>query len=267
MNNIKAKTYKKVVVSNHVIEVYEYQHMPSVKDLDSDKDDFNPLDLENVTLEEKEDLTEKRRKQTMRDSRNLIRRLALMNFNSGDKFITLTFDPKRFTEEQLRDISFVDLEFKNFIKRFNYRFNCKLKYLTVREFHRSGRIHLHMICDWDKELIFENEIREFERILGQDVWKNGFVDIKAIDHVDNVGAYITKYMTKMDDDTALWAFKGRKIYLCSKGLDRPLIYRDYEAEQIISTYGLDIKKEVFTNSYESEYLGTITYKEFNLKRL
>ncbi|RKQ11170.1 Rep protein, partial [Oceanobacillus bengalensis] len=37
-------------------------------------------------------------------------------------------------------------------------------------------------------------------------------------------------------------------------------------EQIIKQYELDTKKEVFTNHYESEYLGTITYKEYNLKR-
>lgn len=257
---------RKVVVSNHVIEVYEYQKMPATK-IDLDKDDYNALDFEQTTVDYEEDRTEERRKQTMRDARNLIRRLALMNFNSGDKFITLTFDPKRFPEEDLKNISFADKQFKDFIKRFKYRFGIeKLHYLAVREFHKNGRIHFHMICDWDKLLVDEEEIREYERILGVEVWKHGFVDIKAIDHVDNVGAYITKYMTKVSDDLAIWIFEGRKSYLCSKGLERPLIYRDYYAEQIIQTYGLDTKKEVFTNSYESEYLGTITYKEFNLKR-
>lgn len=262
---MKSKKYKKVIVSNHVIEVYEYDRLPG-KQSNKENDDYDAFDLENVKIEEI-DRVEDRRRQTMRDARNTIRRLALMNFASGDKFITLTFDPKKFKDKNLRDINFVDYEFKKFIQRFNYRFSCNLKYITVREFHKSGRLHLHMICDWDKKILDENENRKIERWLAEKIWKNGFVDIKTLDNVDNVGAYITKYMTKFDDDMTIWAFKGRKLYLCSRGLERPLVYKDYEADVLIETYCLKNKKEVFTNSYESEYLGNITYKEFNLKRL
>lgn len=263
-NNVK--TYKKVIVTNHVIEVYEYEKMPIISDFSS-KDDYDPLDFENTKadLKEKVDRQSERRKQTVRDARNTTRRLALMNFTSGDKFITLTFDPKRVKDEKvLYDLDFVDTEFKKFIKRFNHHFKIKLKYLAVREQHKSGRLHLHMLCDWKKEMLFEDEIRENERLIGEKIWKHGFVDIKQLDHVDNVGAYIIKYMTK---NVSIEFFKGKKIYLCSKGLDRPLVYRDFEAEQILEAYDLETKKEVFTNSYESEYLGKIVYKEYNLKRL
>ena len=45
--------------------------------------------------------------------------------------------------------------------------------------------------------------------------KHGFVDIKIMDDgVDNIGAYLIKYMTK---DVSHEAFKGHKAYLCSKG--------------------------------------------------
>lgn len=264
MLEIERKTYKKVIVTNHVIEVYEYEKMPGGKEFDINNDNYDPFDLENTKLELRGDRTLERRQQTVRDARNTTRRLALMNFTSGDKFLTLTFDPKRFEEDQLRDVEFTDIHFKNFIKRFNYKFGIKLKYIAVREFHKSGRLHYHLICDWKQNLIFEDEIKEFERLLGEKVWKNGFVDIKQLDHVDNVGAYIIKYMTK---NVAIEFFKGKKIYLCSKGLERPFVYRDHEAEQIINAYELETKKEVFTNSYESDYLGTIVYKEYNLKRI
>lgn len=257
------KKYRKLIVSNHVMEIYEYERMPVTGEVKQD-DGYDPFDYENTKLPAEKDRTLERRQQTVRDARNITRRLALMNFKAGDKFITLTFDPKKFTEDELRDISFTDDLFKKFIMRFNYRFDTKLKYIAVREFHKSGRIHYHMICDWKKDLLFEDEIRENERLLGEKVWKHGFVDIKQMDHVDNVGAYIVKYMTK---NVAVHFFKGKKIYLCSKGLERPIVYKDYEAEQIIKQYELDRKKEVFTNSYESEYLGQITYKEYNLKRL
>lgn len=237
------------------------------------KDDYNALDFDKTELMEsgKEWIVEgqkalrkeNRRVQTLRDARNTTRRLALMNFGSGDKFLTLTFDPKRAKEEDIRSIEFVDKEFKKFIQRFNYKFDTKLQYIAVRELHKSGRYHLHMLCKYPFEFKDEEDIRHWERIVGQEVWKHGFVDIKVIDHVDNVGAYLIKYMTK---NISLELFKGKKAYLCSKGLERPLIFRGEEAERIINEYKLDNKKEVFTNSYESEYLGKITYKEYNLKR-
>lgn len=261
------RTYKKVIVTNHVIEIYEYQKEPlGRQDFDSN-DDYDALDITDTKIDLKDEIdrVEERRNQTVRDARNITRRLALKNFSSGDKFITLTFDPKKLKDKKdLFFLDFVDKEFKKFIQRFNYRFKTKLKYIAVRETHKSGAFHIHMICDWDKLLIYEDEIREWERILGQEVWKHGFVDIKAIDHVDNVGAYIIKYMTK---DLPVDLYSNKKLYLCSKGLERPFVYRGYEAEKIIEAYNLEQKKEVFTNSYESEYLGNITYKEFNLKRM
>ena len=254
--------YRKIIVTNHVIEVYEYEKMPYGSETQKN-DAYDALDLEDVKHKRDDDRTDERRNQTVRDARNTTRRLALKNFESGDKFLTLTFDPKKYSDQNLRDVTFTDDLFKKFIKRFNYRYKTKLKYIAVREFHKSGRIHYHMLCDWKEELVFEDEIRDYERFLGEKVWKHGFVDIKQLDRVDNVGAYIIKYMTK---NVAIEFFKGKKIYLCSKGLERPFVYRGKEAELIIKTYGLDTKKEVFTNHYESEYLGNITYTEYNLKR-
>lgn len=276
---VAVKTYKKIIVSGNVLEIYEAEKEPTLPERNLDPDDgFKALDIlldpdeirdRNMTLHEalerdRGDRKLERRQQTVRDARNITRRLALANFKSGDKFLTLTFDPKRLDEESLRDVKLTDKLFKNFIKRFNYKFDTKLKYIAVREFHKSGRLHYHMICDWDKTLMFEDEIRENERMLGVEVWKHGFVDIKQLDHVDNVGAYIIKYMTK---NVALEFFKGCKIYLNSKGLERPIVYRGLEAEAIIEAYNLRHKKEVFTNSYTSEYQGNIVYKEYNLSRL
>lgn len=256
-----ANIAKKVIVSGNVIEIYEYEK-EVISSFKNEKDDYDPFDFDNINPKEV-DRVEQRRQQTLRDSRNLARRLALMNFGSNDKFITLTFDPKKFTQKELVNLHFVDEEFKKFIKRFNYRFKTKLKYIAVREKHKNGRFHFHFLCDWDYHFKSEEEIREYERLLGEQVWKHGFVDIKQIDHVDNVGAYMVKYMMK---NFAYELFKGKKCYLCSRGLERPLVYTDYNADLIIEQYGLSIKKEVFTNCYESEYLGKITYKEYNLMR-
>lgn len=255
-------TYKKVIVSGNVIEVYEYEKQPMIPEQNKYTDDgYDPFDYENTDLDQfKKDRKQERREQTVRDARNMVRRLALMNFGSGDKFITLTY------KENMTDIDRADLDFKNFIKRFKYHFKIeRLKYIAVREFQKRGAIHYHVICDWDKHFESDKEVRHYERVLGRDIWRHGFVDIKTMDeNNDNVGAYLVKYMTK---NVSVVFFKNRKIYLCSKGLERPKVYRGLEAEMIIEAYGLgDKKKEVFTNSYLSEYLGNVVYKEYNLFR-
>lgn len=260
-------TYKKIIASNNIFEVYEYEKAPSSKNINDKDDDYDPLDFENIKLELK-DRKEERRVQTLRDARNTTRRLALMNFGPGDKFITLTY------RKNMKDLDKADNDFKKFIMRFKYNFHLDdFKYLAVREFQNRGAIHYHMICNWQQEFEYEDQVKYYERLLGitleggkvveKGIWGHGIVDIKTMDHVDNVGAYLIKYMTK---NVAIELLKGKKVYLPSKGLERPLIYRGDEAESIIKLYGLDTKKEVFTNSYESEYLGKIVYKEYNMKR-
>lgn len=252
------KTYKKVIVTGDIVEIYEFEKAPvGPSEFPEKNDSYDPFDLENIKVEEKKDRVEERRKQTVRDARNAARRLVLANFGTNSKFITLTY------KENITDINQTDKDFKRFIQRFNYKFKCKLKYLAVREFQRRGAVHYHMICDWNEELKSEKEIREYEVLLGEKTWGHGFVDIKNLGHVDNVGAYLIKYMTK---NVAKEFFKGKKIYLCSKGLEQPKVYNSYNAQLIIDTYGLDKKKKVFTNSYTSEYLGEIVYSEYNLKR-
>ena len=181
-----------------------------------------------------------------------------MNFSGSDKFITLTY------AENMKDLNKADDDFKKFIKRLKYRYNIKdLKYIAVRERQKRGAIHFHFLCDWNIELLGESHTRELERFIAKDVWKHGFVDIKAIGHVDNVGAYLIKYMTK---NLSVELYSNKKLYLCSRGLKRPLEYKGEEAEALIKFYEIQKQKEVFTNSYESEYLGKITYNEYNLER-
>jgi len=249
--------YRKVIVSGGIFEVYSYGRPPNnnLKPSDGFEDRFQDI---KDGLDDRLDRKDERRLQTVRDARNLTRRLALMNFNSKDKFITLTY------AENMMDLEKADKDFESFVRNMKYRYELKgLKYLAVREKQKRGAIHFHLLCDWKHDFGSEEEIRHHERFIGEKVWKQGFVDIKQIDYVDNVGAYLIKYMTK---NLSVELYKGKKIYLCSKGLERPVEYKGLEAEALIKFYELDHEKEVFTNSYESEYLGEITYKEYNLGR-
>lgn len=289
-------SYTKVIATGHVIEVYHMEKEPvNPHDyIKAEDDNWNALEgikhdgtisaeyiaegrkkvMEELAQKkkEREDRKEERRAQTLRDARNRCRRYALANFNTDDVFMTLTY------ADNFHDVKQADKDFKQFIKDFRKYTGVKLKYLAVREFQKRGAIHYHFVTDWkhpSRHVHDKEYIRKLERIVGQ-IWGKGFVDIAPLNRsrskkkqykdkpVDNIGAYLTKYMSKETDDSRL---QGHKVYLNSQGLEKPLEYTGEEAEAIIKAYQLDIKKETFTNAYESEYLGKITYKEYNLKRM
>ena len=58
--------YRKVIVTNHVIEIYEYEKMPGVPDVEKN-DDYNALDFETTEYIREGDRVQERRQQTVRD--------------------------------------------------------------------------------------------------------------------------------------------------------------------------------------------------------
>lgn len=237
------QTYIKAIVTGHVIEIYEYEKMPT---LPSHKKGKKEKELE-IDLEEKYDNSFKDRQNNMQKARNKLRRLITANFSEDSKFITLTF------KDNVKDVKKANNEFKKFIQRLRYK-HQDFKYAAVIEFQKRGAVHYHMISDLP--FIENSELNK--------IWGHGYVKINAITHVDNVGAYMIKYMSKENDDLRL---QGLKSYQTSKNLVRPIEFVGDQAEEIKKLYGLENKKMVFANSYESEHLGLTTYKEFNLKRL
>lgn len=290
--------YYKVIVSNHVVEIYEMQREPfkpeKVVDL---YDDYSEhirntdilgysketgsinLSLREEALQEmrvqeyikrleresenkiKEERKAERRAQTLRDARNKCRRLAIANFNEESIFMTLT------VAKNEDDVDKYDNEYRKFIKRLKYKYQ-KIDYIAVREFQKRGAIHYHVIMNIDFQWKNKEELRKLEREIAE-IWGHGFVDIQRLNktkkegkNVDNVGAYLTKYMSKEFDDTRL---KGKKAYLPSRGLLQPYTITGDDAKKLIESLKGQ-KKETFVNSYFNEYLGKIKYTEINLKR-
>lgn len=244
--------YRKVICSNHVLEIYEYEREPLIPDK-TDRDDGPSWESDYLTSGEMPEgafslwfpkTEEQVKRQNNTRSRNNIRRLCLANFDQHSKFITLTF------AENVTDIAYANKELDKFMKRMRRRWN--FKYIWVMEFQKRGAIHYHIMTDLP---YIEN--KELNKI-----WGHGHVRINDITHVDNVGAYMIKYLLKDLNDTRL---SGKKAYQSSQNMDKPIEFKGEDAEKIIELYALDQKKEIFTNSYDSEYLGKITYKEYNLK--
>ena len=187
--------------------------------------------------------------------RDKIRRLACSNFNvEYAKFLTLTF------AENMTNIRECNVLFKNFIKRLKYNYKSDLKYLAVIEFQQRGAVHYHVLLD----------IPYIPQEVLQELWGNGFVFINAINHVDNIGAYILKYITKDNNDVRLM---GQKAYLCSRNLKQPEEVlnhnlRDFDIleHKIIQKYNLNRLKPIYESNFNTEVLGECHYSQYNLNR-
>jgi hypothetical protein len=237
----------KVVMSGHVVEIYEYE-----KDIKTGKDNKKGS-VGRAGKGANEEDKEKNREIVLSRAKREVRRLINSNVDAwGEKakFFTLTF------REHVTDIKQANNEFKKFRQRLSrHIWKCPnaLKYVAVIEFMKNGRVHYHMVT-FNMPYVPHSVLEE--------IWGNGWVHIRAIDDCDNVGAYVTKYMTKDFDDERL---RGQKCYFSSRGLVKPV-------EEVIEKEDLDALRValspnmVFEKEFESEYTGKVSYQQFNLKR-
>lgn len=191
-------------------------------------------------------------RERQRIRRTMVRQLVTCNFTNHSKFITLTF------RENLIDVKKANYIFMKFIQRLKYWHDGKsFNYLAVIEFQKRGAVHYHMIADLD--FVPANVLR--------DLWKNGFVKINDITNVDNVGAYVVKYMSKNTDDKRLQGLKG---YNCSRGLARPVVLKSWSDSDYQAVIDLSIelqkKSPVYSSQYMSEDGGVVLYQQYNLSR-
>jgi len=190
-------------------------------------------------------------------SREKFRRLTSMNFNKTSTFITLTF------EENIQSHEIANHEFKKFIQRLSRK--CKklgfdLKYNATIEYQKRGAIHYHMICNYGLEFI-EGKTNKLKEVnFAKKTWMNGFCTIKDIQgkDVDNVGAYLVKYMTKTNNIQ-----EQKQKYLHSNNLDKPRIL-GFE-ETLIFQYELENHYPKLSSQIDTEYWGQIQYLQYNFK--
>lgn len=242
---MKRLVNKKAIISGDILEFYEYERGIL-------KGAASKGGRHNICVDD--DKKEKNKADVCYRARKTLRRLVNSNIGCYGrdftaKFVTLTF------REHVTDLKTANYEFTKFMKRLNYEiFNTKksnLRYIVVPEFTKKGRIHYHVI--------FFN-IPYIKADLVAEIWGHGFIKINAIDQVDNVGAYVSKYITKDNDK-----IQGMKSYFASRGLLKPIeIENEKEVQNLADS--VPFEKLVYENSFSNEYTGIITYKQYNLKR-
>lgn len=231
---------KKAVLSGNVIEIYSYE-----KDvLYGYKDTKKKSSPGRSSVATEEDKTINREKVLSRARKDL-RRIINSNIEKYSKFLTLTF------KDNVQDLDTANYEFKKFIQRLNYHYKIKIKYSVVIEFQKRGAIHYHAIL---YNLLDKLDISKLSNL-----WINGFIKINSIKDVDNVGAYVCKYMTKTDDNRLL----GRKMYFNSRNLNKPIEIK--ESEIVSALVGsLQNQTPKYENKFSNDY-NSINYKQYIIK--
>lgn len=122
---------------------------------------------------------------------------GVINANVTDvtkvRWCTLTY------AENMTDPKRLYMDFQQFNQRFQYYCKqhgySKPEYIVMMEPQGRGAWHAHLLYIWQdmKAPFIPNE--EFRAL-----WGLGFVRIKKLDNVDNVGAYLTAYLGDMEID-------------------------------------------------------------------
>jgi hypothetical protein len=157
--------------------------------------------------------------------------------------MTLTF------AKNITDLKTANYIFNQFIKRITYKYP-DFKYLAIPEFQQRGAVHYHLLCEMP--FIHFREITE--------IWGQGNIDIKTLNDVDNIGAYVCKYLSKdMFDERTF----GKKKFFRSQTLLNPVEILGYWAIKFIEKF-CSVLTPVFEKVFKSKWVGEIEYFAYRL---
>ncbi|MDX9912959.1 MAG: hypothetical protein RBS77_00035 [Candidatus Moranbacteria bacterium] len=246
--------HKKIIISGNYVELYEYEQnlKRNFTRNKNKKKKIVELEKEQLILDFLiEDKKETKRLHKRIDSINRTRTSIRRIINSNQdltKFYTLTF------KKNIQDVKIANRFFNKFIMKMNYRYQ-QLKYIAIIEFQHRGAVHYHFLCNLP--YIKSREVA--------DVWEHGFIKIKRIKNVSNLGAYVCKYLQKDMEDERLF---NKKKFFCSKNINKPIEVYGYRAvEELILQYDLNNRKPDYETPFEHEYIGKGKYKSFEIKNI
>lgn len=238
--------HRRVILSGSIVEVWEYSKLT-----------LNQGGARAGTGEYREANYQQR--QAIR--RAAIRRLVNANFSTGDLWVTLTL------ADNVSSLQEANHLFGRFTTRLRRRYpGCK--YIAVPEFQKRGAVHYHMVLAGPPAI---------PNALMAEIWGHGFTRVQRIRGIDNIGAYLTKYLSKESADKRL---AGKHGYLASRNLERPQTTqtwggladthpelrqaRDNAVNRCVAS--VDGLTPVYTAQWESAHAGSVSYREYNILR-
>ena len=170
-------------------------------------------------------------------------------------FLTLTFDENKFTnKKEITEFEKCNYLFMTFMQRLKYNFP-NIKYLAVPEFQGDyyfrtnikkefgGAIHYHLLLNQ------KVDTKKIEKI-----WRHGFVKINKIKSINNVGLYVSKYLSKESFNKKYF---GKKKFFYSRNLNRPQEFKGQECEATLANYSPPPER-VYEKGFKNKYRGEIS---------
>lgn len=277
---------------NHLVEVQHMEYMNRTIHI-------KKLDKERYVNLKTGEVGEFKQSEVRSDSYNSLRQTFkklryLINNNytgaGNELHITLTY------EENMMDTKKLYSDFDKFMKRFRYKYSKQygsIDYMTVVEPQERGAWHHHLLVRFNdvngkKIFIPNHEVCE--------IWGHGFTKIHSLSGVDNIGAYLSAYLTDVEvtnsnihqvtvnkrelkvvevNGEEKKFIKGGRLHLYPSGMN---LYRKSKGIQMPERHEMkyeDIKKVVGskTPNYtkqivveQDDFTNTITYEQYNMKR-
>lgn len=213
-------------------------------------------------------------KQTMKKLRYLIN--ANFSGQKNELWATLTFRDTTIAKQPQN----IYKEFNKFIKRLNYRYQNTLDYIAILEPHGISNknisewhgFHLHLLLKSSSSNLYI-PYQEFEQI-----WGLGMCRIERLKNIDNIGAYLSAYLTNAESSdtdskekkyikgSRLWLYpKGVRIYRKSKGIKYPKRMKMpyHSARELI---GIEPHYTRFYKIKNDNFENVVIFEQYNKKR-
>lgn len=222
---LKREYRTKLIKSGSMVEVFEYNLLPRIN---SDREKRNEYD--NRVFEPK--YIERRYNKLKSEVTRLV------ECNSFNRHITLTYKTNQL------DVSVGYKDLKSFIRKLGTHLNENFEYIAILEFQTRGAVHFHILINCSYV-----DVRLLNRL-----WGMGGVNIERIYNKNTIARYFSKYVSK---DLCDVRFYRKKKYSTSKNLQRPQVYYNEDAQNIInSCSGLTLQYQKVINS---PFLGEVKY--------
>lgn len=286
----------KVTEMGHLVEIQymeKQNNSISIKKLNADEY-VNLVDGEILKFNKSKNKAEN--ENSLRKTFKRLRNLINNNFvgSKNELFVTLTYKNNMTCNKQL----YVD--FDKFMKRLRYKYKdiSKIEYISVIEPQARGAWHSHLLLrfeDLDKVFIDNSDFA--------DLWGHGFVRVNRVENVDNIGAYLSSYLTDLEvneenvcntdliretvgsskeikvlndgKDSKSYVKGGRlhlyppemNLYRSSRGIKQPesfkMLFQDVKKNILGSA------KPCYSKTYnikKDDFENTISFLQYNLKR-
>lgn len=298
MENRNETEKRKVIMPNQLVTITKMNHITEIQHMDkmNHSASIKKLNKDEYVVLETGEIKEYNHFENRSDSYNSLRQTFkklryLINNNfcgrRNELFVTLTY------EENMTDTSRLRIDMNRFTTALKKRYKKKtsVDYLSVVEPQERGAWHVHMLIRFNEldHIFIENA--DLAKL-----WGHGYVTIKRIKDVDNVGAYLTAYLADLEltDESCRVAalekreivekeidgetkkfIKGGRLHLYPPNMN---FYRKSNGvlypERLKMSYKNALKKvgsakphyvktiDISTDTFEN----TITYEQYNLKR-